>query len=347
MRVWNGKQLYTASEMYRITGTDPKTQALRVYERDKWKLLTPTDTPGSGVRLYDDNAMMRFVIIRMFVAVGYSLEKIKDILDNPGFDIRRITDEQLHEIEVKKAELDQKAEIIKAIRKYGIEIFAKAALTGSSLDKYIVSHPIEIRETRKTEEEKIIEEERDEAFEKFLSLGTRNYDSEEVQELISELAEEFMDEEEGLDSIMEYLLISMLLLGKNENSELLDERGGPGTSEFVALIMVSAIFRSVDYRVEEMRKESECIDNELELKAFVRNKMDIIKLKADKAKWIDSEYLGRLIQGIQLTIGAEDPVDAMIFLIKNEELSLGCYDMVNNMYNYLKKTVSENGLQKK
>lgn len=63
MRVWNGKQMYTASEMYRITGTDPKTQALRVYERDKWKLLTPTDTTGSGVRLYDDNAMMRFVII--------------------------------------------------------------------------------------------------------------------------------------------------------------------------------------------------------------------------------------------------------------------------------------------
>lgn len=224
MRVWNGKQMYTASEMYRITGTDPKTQALRVYERDKWKLLTPTDTTGSGVRLYDDNAMMRFVIIRMFVAVGYSLEKIKDILDNPGFDIRRITDEQLHEIEVKKAELDQKAEIIKAIRKYGIEIFAKAALTGSSLDKYIVSHPIEIRETRKTEEEKILEEERDEAFEKFLSLGTRNYDSEEVQELISELTEEFMDEEEGLDTTQ--WLVRRSIIISSRKIRRMDSAGG-------------------------------------------------------------------------------------------------------------------------
>ena len=235
--------MYTVGDMYRITGTDPQTQALRVYERDKWKLLMPTETTGSGTRLYDKNALLRFAIIRIFVALGYSLDRIKEILDNPDFDIRKITDEQLYEIEVKKAELDQKAEIVKAIRKYGIEFFTEATLGGTALDKYIADHPVEVEKPKQTEEEKNLEKVKYEVFEQFLTLESRDYDSDGVQQLINEMAEDFADDEDGFANISNYLLIALIMLSTNETTAWLDEQGGKGTSEFVAFITVSAVLR--------------------------------------------------------------------------------------------------------
>ena len=344
MREWHGREMYTVGDMYRITGTDPQTQALRVYERDKWKLLMPTETTGSGTRLYDKNALLRFAIIRIFVALGYSLDRIKEILDNPDFDIRKITDEQLYEIEVKKAELDQKAEIVKAIRKYGIEFFTEATLGGTALDKYIADHPVEVEKPKQTEEEKNLEKVKYEVFEQFLTLESRDYDSDGVQQLINEMAEDFADDEDGFANISNYLLIALIMLSTTETTAWLDEQGGKGTAEFVAFITVSAVLRSFDFRINRIRYTYKEITDEKQRREYILQKMENVRQKANEGSLIDAEYLGRLIKDIQTRIGAEDPVDAVIYLIENGNFLIGCYEMVETLFGYLKETIRKNRL---
>ena len=338
--------MYTVGDMYRITGTDPQTQALRVYERDKWKLLMPTETTGSGTRLYDKKTLLRFAIIRIFVALGYSLDRIKEIVDNPDLDIRKITDEQLYEIEVKKAELDQKAEIVKAIRKYGIEFFTEATLAGTALDKYIADHPVEVEKPKQTEEEKALEKEKYEVFEPFLTLESRDYDSDGVQQLINEMAEDFADDEDGFANISNYLLIAMIMLSTNETTAWLDEQGGKGTAEFVAFVTVSAVLRSFDFRINKIRYTYQEMEDEKQRKEYINQKIENVRQKTDARSAIDTEFLSQLIKDIQTRIGAEDPVDAVIYLIENSNFLIGCYEMVETLFGSLKETVSKNRLSR-
>ena len=131
---------------------------------------------------------------------------------------------------------------------------------------------------------------------------------------------------------------------KPEEQEVIDEQGGKGTAEFVALITVSAVLRSFDFRINRIRYTYKEIADEKQRREYIIQKMENVRQKANEGNLIDAEYLGQMIKDIQTRIGAEDPVDAVIYLIENGNFLIGCYEMVETLFGYLKETVRKNRL---
>ena len=70
------------SQVARLTGISIRT--LQYY--DEIGLLKPSELTASGYRLYNDEALQTLQQILFFKELGFSLKKIKEILENPDFD---------------------------------------------------------------------------------------------------------------------------------------------------------------------------------------------------------------------------------------------------------------------
>jgi len=73
--------MYTIKQMARIAGITPRT--LRHY--DQIGLLKPGRHQANGYRLFDGKAVLRLQQILLYRALDMPLEKIREILDRPGF----------------------------------------------------------------------------------------------------------------------------------------------------------------------------------------------------------------------------------------------------------------------
>jgi DNA-binding transcriptional MerR regulator len=78
-------RLYRINEAARIAGISART--LRHYE--EIGLLMPKQRSAAAYRLYDDAALLRLQQILIGRELGLSLEQIRHLLDDPGFDLRR------------------------------------------------------------------------------------------------------------------------------------------------------------------------------------------------------------------------------------------------------------------
>ncbi|KLU59839.1 HTH-type transcriptional activator TipA [Peptococcaceae bacterium CEB3] len=73
---------YTVNKMARLAGVSSRT--LRFY--DKIGLLTPSARTDAGYRLYSDHDVARLQQVLFFRELDFPLVKIREILDDPGFD---------------------------------------------------------------------------------------------------------------------------------------------------------------------------------------------------------------------------------------------------------------------
>ena len=74
---------YRVGEIARIAGISVRT--LRHY--DDVGLLKPATREASGYRIYDDDSLLRLQQILIHRELGFSLDEIAGVLDNPKFDI--------------------------------------------------------------------------------------------------------------------------------------------------------------------------------------------------------------------------------------------------------------------
>lgn len=98
------QRLHQVKEVARLTGVS--VRALHHY--DEIGLLTPSERTGKGYRLYDEDDLLRLQQILIGRELGLSLEQIRRLLDDPGFDRRRALLSQ-------RAELQRRAQQTEAM----------------------------------------------------------------------------------------------------------------------------------------------------------------------------------------------------------------------------------------
>ena len=105
----------TVSQVSSLTGVSVRT----LHHYDAIGLLRPSAVTGAGYRLYDDDALERLHSILLFRELGFSLEEIRKILDEPGFDPMKALDRQIGLLEAKKERLEAVIVQAKEIRERG------------------------------------------------------------------------------------------------------------------------------------------------------------------------------------------------------------------------------------
>ncbi len=77
--------MFTIKRLSDLAGVTPRT--LRFY--DHMGLLKPTRVGANGYRYYDHAALLRLQQILLYRELDLPLERIREILDSPGFRLDR------------------------------------------------------------------------------------------------------------------------------------------------------------------------------------------------------------------------------------------------------------------
>jgi len=70
-------------------------------------LLLPTKINEAGYRLYDDEALFKLQTIMMFREVGFSLNDIKKLMNNPQFDLQNALSDHIQLLKMQRDRLDK------------------------------------------------------------------------------------------------------------------------------------------------------------------------------------------------------------------------------------------------
>lgn len=92
----------TVSQVAKLTGISVRT--LHYY--DETGLLPPSEVTEAGYRLYDDAAMARLQQILFFRELGFALQDIRGILDDPSFDQTQALERHRELLTLKRQRLD-------------------------------------------------------------------------------------------------------------------------------------------------------------------------------------------------------------------------------------------------
>lgn len=120
-------------EVSKLMGVSKRT--LQYY--DKIGLLSPTEYTESGYRLYDDEAVEKLWRILLFQELGYKLNDIKKILDDPDFDIRESIEKQIKVLTNKKERLENLIGYASAIKLTGVAPFKLEEYGDITFDEFI------------------------------------------------------------------------------------------------------------------------------------------------------------------------------------------------------------------
>ena len=100
---------YTIGELARRTGVAVKT--IRYYHEEK--ILEPHASTEAGYRLYTESDEERLLTIRSFRALGFSIDAIRTMLDNPD-DARTLAQLQLHVLQQQLKSLRRQEAIVQS-----------------------------------------------------------------------------------------------------------------------------------------------------------------------------------------------------------------------------------------
>lgn len=105
---------YTIKKIANLSGVSART--LRFY--DEIDLLKPARVNSSGYRIYGQNEVNRLQQILFYREMDLKLEKIKEILDNPDFDVEQALMEHQEKLMAKRQEIDRLLASVQQTMKY-------------------------------------------------------------------------------------------------------------------------------------------------------------------------------------------------------------------------------------
>lgn len=106
----------TVTEIAKQTGVSVRT----LHHYDAIGLLKPTMTTDAGYRLYGEDALERLYLIIIYRELGFSLKQIASILYAPDFDRNTALEQQIHLLEEKRQQLQNRIYLARAIQQSGV-----------------------------------------------------------------------------------------------------------------------------------------------------------------------------------------------------------------------------------
>ncbi|MBQ9592837.1 MAG: MerR family transcriptional regulator, partial [Lachnospiraceae bacterium] len=100
------------SEACKIVGVTRRT----LQEYDRIGLLKPTSITEAGYWLYDDVAIKKLILIRIFVEADYERKAIKALLESPTLDMLKEYDRLIDTLEKKRKRVDGMINTIKTLK---------------------------------------------------------------------------------------------------------------------------------------------------------------------------------------------------------------------------------------
>lgn len=108
--------MMTIHEVSRITGLTVRT--LQYY--DSIGLLSPDSRTESGYRLYDESALEKLRHIMIFRELEVPLKEIKKIMDDPDYDGKKILEQQIELLKLKKEHIENLITLAIGIKLLGV-----------------------------------------------------------------------------------------------------------------------------------------------------------------------------------------------------------------------------------
>lgn len=124
--------MYTVNEVSKKTGVSVRT----LHHYDAIHLLSPAQVTEAGYRLYDEGELLRLQSILLFRELRFSLAEIKEILDSPGFDLRKAMAQQIKLLEKERAHVDRLITRARELYEKGEKTFMFDALDRKQMEDY-------------------------------------------------------------------------------------------------------------------------------------------------------------------------------------------------------------------
>lgn len=231
----------TVKEVSKITGVTVRT--LRHY--DSIGLLRPAAYTDSGYRLYDDECLKKLQCILFFRELDFPLKKIKEIIDEPSFNIESALEKQIKMLEARKKRTENLILLAKRILEKGDNVMDFSQFDRSKSAEYekeaeerwgnteAYSQSSVKRQSRTDGENEAAANAMMRIFARFGEIKDCSPDSPQAQSLVKQLRDFITDNYyECTDEILAGL--GMMYEQDERFSASIDSAGGKGTAFFTA-----------------------------------------------------------------------------------------------------------------
>ena len=122
----------TVHEVQELTGVSIRT--LRYY--DKIGLLPASAHTEAGYRLYDEEALSKLSQILLYRELGFALEDIKEMMEDPHFDRQKALGQQLELLLLKKARLEALIDLTRRMQEKGVTALDFSVFDNQQMEEY-------------------------------------------------------------------------------------------------------------------------------------------------------------------------------------------------------------------
>ena len=124
--------MLTVHEVSELAGVSVRT----LHHYDGIGLLRPSARTEAGYRLYDEGDLARLQQILLFRELEFSLSDIRDIVDSPDFDRKRVLEHQLELLELKREHVDKLMEMTRDLLREDVGNVSFEAFDTTKMDEY-------------------------------------------------------------------------------------------------------------------------------------------------------------------------------------------------------------------
>lgn len=225
----------TVKEVSKISGVSVRT--LHYY--DSIGLLKPTKITEAGYRLYDDNAISKLQTILMYKHLEFSLSDIKNIMENPDYDLAAAVKQQKNLLILQKKRLNKLISLADDIIEKGSVAMNFFAFDKSEIENYTKEVKERWGETQAYNEfsEKEIPKNAEQGLmdkmTEFGKLKTLSPDCEDVQDAVKGLQKYITD---NFYTCTNEILagLGQMYVADERFKNNIDTAGGEGTAEFIS-----------------------------------------------------------------------------------------------------------------
>ena len=323
-KIIDDKEMFSTDEVYKITGV--KESTLRVYEA-KGLLIPKRISQGKlQYKWYSEEDLFKLNIIRIYVRLHYSLDKIKELIEEKNSDYVSILDSQILALRREAAEINQLIKFAEAGKKFGVGALAGGSYKGLSVDQFFEKHPAEMAE---------LEQDEDDTFNEMLislkQTRSRRYKNPKIQEVI----QNYMGCCDSPEDYLGEFLLLMTLVGESDYTKKCREILGGGSVELVVKAIIYRFLIDMDNRLKDIRSEFESIDNIIKRRVYLINMAKRIEKSIDKSHIFEKIELQEALQNAAERLGFPNKIELFMAIIDSTDGRLIDDDMVSFLYERL------------